>query len=91
MADKTTFLHLLLFRCGQCSLPVAKSVFNNKSTLEDLNAVSLSVQCECGWCDEPTGMEAVRHWVLAWSPVGRKPEASDMQGPSQRTKIDANS
>jgi hypothetical protein len=59
----TPFVHTLLFSCKSCNRPLAISVLSARRNLEEIDADTFEVGCECGWRKESLGIEATRHWV----------------------------
>jgi len=62
------FVHVLLFRCMSCGLPVVNAIATESRNLEEIDLNSHSLLCgTCGWSGEASGLEAKRHWVESWS------------------------
>lgn len=60
------FVHILLFQCTNCGLPVANAVKTESKSLEEVDLNSHDIECDCGWSGQATGLEAKRHWVEPW-------------------------
>ena len=79
------FAHVLLFKCPQCSRPLASACYNTERSLETADAHWFNPHCHCGWIGNVSGMTAVKHWVVEWErtpPVGK-----DEPGSCQATDI----
>jgi hypothetical protein len=61
------FVHVLLFRCMSCGLPLANAIATDSRNLEEVDLDSHNVACSCGWTGEASGLEAKRHWVESWA------------------------
>lgn len=61
-----SFVHILLFRCRNCSKPVASAVTTGERNLDDADGLSFSLNCRCGWSASEMGVSAKRHWVEEW-------------------------
>jgi len=61
------FVHVLLFQCMNCGLPVANAVRTDSKNLENIDLTFHSVACGCGWSGQAAGLEARRHWVEPWN------------------------
>jgi hypothetical protein len=60
------FVHVLLFKCANCGLPVVNAVPSDSKNLEEIDLDYHDVACECGWSGQAYGLEARRHWVESW-------------------------
>jgi hypothetical protein len=65
-AEPKDFVHVLLFRCSSCGLPIVNAVTSASKSLEEIDLDFHNVVCICGWSGEESGLEAKRHWVEAW-------------------------
>jgi hypothetical protein len=61
------FVHVLLFRCTSCGLPVVNAIATDSKSLEEVDLDFHNVVCTCGWSGEASGLEAKRHWIESWS------------------------
>jgi hypothetical protein len=62
-----THVHILLFKCPESGDPVAAAALTDSASLEDVDARSFSVQCNCGWSGRLLGIERLRNWVEEWN------------------------
>jgi hypothetical protein len=60
------YLHMLLFRCKQCSEPVTVPVEKQEGNLEEVDGDTYDVKCRCGWSESLLGAGASAHWVVPW-------------------------
>jgi hypothetical protein len=60
------FVHVLLFMCPNCGLPVPHAVTTRSKDLEQVDLDYHNIACACGWSGGPSGLEARRHWVESW-------------------------
>jgi hypothetical protein len=60
------YVHVLLFRCKQCSEPLTIPVKSTVATLEEIDAENFDLECKCGWSQKLFGLEATRHWSVRW-------------------------
>jgi len=60
------FVHVLLFSCMSCGLPVAHAVTTESKNLEEVDLDYHNLACVCGWSGKSAGLEARRHWVESW-------------------------
>jgi uncharacterized protein YlaI len=61
------YVHVLLFMCPECSLPVAISRVSKEKTLEMIDAERLHITCS--YCDKShnvTARTARKHYVEEW-------------------------
>ncbi|HTW23916.1 MAG TPA: hypothetical protein VMD78_09965, partial [Candidatus Baltobacteraceae bacterium] len=65
-SEPKDFVHVLLFQCMNCGLPVANAVKTDSRNLEDVDLDSHNILCACGWTGQASGLEAKRHWVEPW-------------------------
>jgi hypothetical protein len=67
----TRFVHVLLFVCPDCNLPVAISRVSSERNLETVDAVDAErLHIACGYCDRSSDVTAVtakRHYVEQWT------------------------
>ncbi len=61
------FVHVLLFECSQCGSPVPSAITSDNRNVEEIDARSIPVKCQCGWSGNLLGADAKRHWVEAWA------------------------
>jgi hypothetical protein len=61
------FVHVLLFRCPDCTSPVAAAVATGERNPEDADTCTFSLRCVCGWSTTAIGLSAKRHWVEEWT------------------------
>lgn len=62
------YVHVLLFVCPDCNLPVSISRVSNEKNLETVDAEHFRMAC--GYCEkssELTAVEAKRHYVEEWA------------------------
>jgi hypothetical protein len=60
------YVHTLLFSCERCQSPLAIPIMSQWRNLEEIDAETFEVECECGWRKKSLGIEATRHWVIEW-------------------------
>ncbi len=61
------YVHILLFICPDCNLPVAISRVSKKKTLEVVDAECLHITCSyCGKSSDVIAVTARRHFVQEW-------------------------
>jgi hypothetical protein len=60
------FAHLLVFRCKCCNRPLPRPVMSAARNLEEIDAFTFNLHCECGWKKQSLGVEAISHWVADW-------------------------
>jgi len=65
--DKFAYIHVLLFRCPQHGEPLLAPYPSDQASLEEVDAHSFSLQCECGWSGQCLGLSKVKHWVEKWN------------------------
>jgi hypothetical protein len=63
------YVHVLLFRCKICNMPVPISVTSEARNHENVDAGFFDVHCSCGWKKQSLGIEAVNHWVAQWEVI----------------------
>jgi aspartate carbamoyltransferase regulatory subunit len=64
----TRFVHVLLFSCPDCNLPVSISRISNEKNLETVDAEHLHIRCS--YCDKISDVAAItakRHYVEEWA------------------------
>jgi hypothetical protein len=66
-AERTAFVHVLLFECARCRLPIAHALIGESKNIENVDLAFHSAACGCGWSGNLSGFEAKRHWVEPWS------------------------
>lgn len=66
--DHKDFVHVLLFECLSCRLPVVSALTTESKSIEYVDLNLHNVACICGWSGEMSGLEAKRHWVEPWRP-----------------------
>jgi hypothetical protein len=76
-AEPKDFVHVLLFRCLSCGLPVVNAVASDSKNLEEIDLGLHNVRCECGWSGESSGLEAKRHWVEPWNGTPTRNQQAD--------------
>jgi len=62
------YVHILLFRCPDCNLPVAISRVSKEKTLEVVDAEFLHITCS--YCDKLSDVPAAaakKHYVEDWA------------------------
>ncbi|HEX4003513.1 MAG TPA: hypothetical protein VHX36_12755 [Candidatus Acidoferrales bacterium] len=64
--ESNDFVHVLLFQCMSCGLPVVNAIATDSKNLEDIDLDFHNIVCSCGWSGEASGLEAKRHWVESW-------------------------
>ena len=65
------FVHVLLFRCPQCGLPLTATSVSENMDREHVAIRGFRQACQCGWSGEFVGLTAVHHWVEPWEQVFR--------------------
>jgi hypothetical protein len=61
------YVHILLFVCPKCNLPVAISRVSNERNLERVDAESLHIKCSyCENLSDVVSAAAKRHYVEEW-------------------------
>lgn len=61
------YVHVLLFVCPECNLPVAISRVSNEKNLEGVDAERLEITCSyCKASSTVTTVTAKRHFVEEW-------------------------
>ncbi len=65
--DKFAYIHVLLFRCPQHGEPLLAPHPSDQAGLEEVDAHSFSLKCECGWSGQCLGLSKVKHWVEKWN------------------------
>lgn len=65
--QREDFVHVLLFECGSCRLPVVQALISESKNIENVDVAFHRAVCACGWSGKPSGLEAKRHWVEPWS------------------------
>jgi hypothetical protein len=73
------FVHVLLFECMGCGLPVVNAVKTESKNLEEIDLDFHKVVCGCGWSGEASGLEAKRHWVELWKATPAQDRPSDLR------------
>ena len=63
--EQSTFVHTLLFRCQDCTKPLAISVTRIERNFESVDATAFDLRCICGWSRSALGVQAARHWLTA--------------------------
>lgn len=61
------FVHILLFRCPECSDPVTLAVATSERNPDETDVRSFVLRCACGWVGTQMGISARRHWVEVWA------------------------
>jgi aspartate carbamoyltransferase regulatory subunit len=62
------YVHILLFACPDCNLPVSISRVSNEKNLETVDAERLHIKCS--YCEKPSDVTVVtakRHYVEEWT------------------------
>jgi hypothetical protein len=66
-------VHVLLFICPDCNLPVAISRVSNERSLETVDAERFHITCSyCEKSSDVTAVTAKRHYVEDWTQVPKK-------------------
>jgi hypothetical protein len=65
-SESRDFVHVLLFQCMNCGLPVANALKTDSRDLENVDLKFHDIVCGCGWTGQASGLEAKRHWVEPW-------------------------
>ena len=65
--EPNDFVHVLLFRCMNCGLPVVQALTTDSKNLEEIDLNFHNIVCRCGWSGQASGLEAKRHWIESWS------------------------
>jgi hypothetical protein len=58
--------HILVFKCPESGEPVAAATLSSQTSLEEVDAKSFQVICQCGWSGKVLGIERVKNWVEIW-------------------------
>jgi len=61
--ERKDFIHVLLFECSSCGLPVVHALTSGSKNVEEIDLDHHNVVCICGWKGEVSGLDAKRHWV----------------------------
>ncbi|MGC2767582.1 MAG: hypothetical protein WB607_18890, partial [Candidatus Acidiferrum sp.] len=62
------YIHILLFVCPDCNLPVSISRVSNEKNLETVDAERLHITCSyCDRSSDVTAVTAKRHYVEDWT------------------------
>jgi hypothetical protein len=62
------YVHILLFACPDCNLPISISRFSNEKNLETVDAEQLDITCSyCEKSSNVTAVTAKRHYVEEWA------------------------
>jgi hypothetical protein len=61
------FVHILLFQCPNCKLPMSSAIAKTERNPEETDAHSFALHCDCGWKGTQMGLLAKRHWVEEWA------------------------
>ena len=62
------YVHILLFMCPECYLPVVISRVSREKTLEVLDAESLQITCSyCCKVSDVSAVTARKHFVEDWA------------------------
>jgi transcription elongation factor Elf1 len=65
--NKAKYVHMLLFACPECNLPVAISRVSNEKNLEKIDSEFLHIICSyCGKSSDVTAVAAKAHFVEEW-------------------------
>jgi uncharacterized protein YlaI len=63
----TMYVHILLFVCPECNLPVAISRVSKEKNLEAVDAECLHIKCSyCDKSSDVTAVAAKKHYVEDW-------------------------
>ena len=60
------FVHVLLFECRRCGLPLAVPITSEGRNSEGIDALELTLKCDCGWNTATVGFRARRGLVVDW-------------------------
>jgi hypothetical protein len=71
------FVHVLLFQCISCGLPVVNAVKTESKNLEEIDLAFHRIACECGWSGKASGLESKRHWVESWNRTAARDQRPD--------------
>jgi hypothetical protein len=63
------FVHVLLFRCPRCGLPLTATSVSDNLDREHVAIRGFRRECQCGWSGEFVGLTAIHHWVEPWEQV----------------------
>jgi hypothetical protein len=62
------YIHVLLFVCPDCNLPISISRVSNEKNLETVDAERLHITCSyCDRSSDVTSVTAKRHYVEDWT------------------------
>jgi hypothetical protein len=65
-STNSVIAHILLFKCPKSGEPVAAAALSSQTSLEEVDAKSFPVTCQCGWTGKVLGIERIRNWVEIW-------------------------
>ena len=66
MPNFEQYVHVLLFACPHCGLPLTATCLSGKRNLEIAEANWFKPACQCGRSVGIPGVAALRHWVEPW-------------------------
>jgi hypothetical protein len=77
------FVHILLFECPSCRLPVVHALTSESKNIENIDLEFHTAICSCGWSGKLLGLDARRHWVESWNepPPAIPRQPSDQYAP----------
>jgi|HubBroStandDraft_6_1064221.scaffolds.fasta_scaffold08797_4 hypothetical protein len=58
--------HILLFKCPESGDPVAAATLSSQISLEEVDAKTFPVTCQCGWTGKVLGIERIKNWMEIW-------------------------
>lgn len=58
--------HILLFKCPESGEPMAAATLSSQISMEEVDAKSFPVTCQCGWTGKVLGIERIKNWVESW-------------------------
>jgi aspartate carbamoyltransferase regulatory subunit len=62
------YVHILLFACPDCSLPISISRVSNEKNFETVDTEHLHITCSyCEKSSDVTALAAKRHYVDEWT------------------------
>jgi hypothetical protein len=65
-STNSVIAHILLFKCPESGEPVAAATLSSQTSLEEVDAKSFPVTCQCGWTGKLLGIERIKNWVEIW-------------------------
>ncbi len=76
-SERRDFVHVLLFECTSCRLPVVSALTSSSKNIEKIDLALHNAMCICGWSGALSGLEAKRHWVEPWDETPARDRPTD--------------